>query len=142
MKDSQGFVRRIVEAYQSHAHEGLDDLLTDDVVLVRDGEKAHGRAEFKAVLARLHKAFPDLKYEIEDVIEAGDKLVLRWKGQGTHQGEYLGAQPTGRQVSYSGVTIFELRGDRIARAWASVDLLTLLRRMREARPGAASEARV
>jgi steroid delta-isomerase-like uncharacterized protein len=142
MKDSQGFVRRIVEAYQSHTHEGLDALLTDDVVLVRDEEKAHGRAEFKAVLARLHQAFPDLKYSIEDVIEAGDKLVIRWQGRGTHQGEYLGAAPTGRQVSYSGITIYELRGERIARAWVTADLLTLLRRMREARAGAAGEARV
>jgi gluconokinase len=142
MVDSKAFVRRIVEAYQSRTLEGLDALLTDDVVLVRDEEKAHGRAEFKAVLARLHQAFPDLQYSIEDTIDAGDKLVLRWQARGTHQGEYLGASPTGRPVSYTGITIYELRGDRIARVWVCADLLTLLRRMREARMGAASEAHV
>ncbi len=142
MKDTKGFVQRVVDAYQSRTLQELDELLTDDVVLVRDGEKAHGRAEFKAVLAHLHRAFPDLRYSIEDVVDAGDKLVLRWRGQGTHQGEYLGVPPSGQPVGYAGITVYELRGDRIARAWVSADLLTLQRRMQEARSrSAGGEAR-
>jgi steroid delta-isomerase-like uncharacterized protein len=142
MEDRMAFVRRVVDAYQSRSFEGFDALLTDDVVLVRDEEKAHGRAEFKAVLAHLRQAFPDIQYSIEDTIMGEGKFVLRWQAKGTHQGEYLGASPTGRPVSYTGITIYELRGDRIARVWVCADLLTLLRRMREGRPAAASEARV
>jgi steroid delta-isomerase-like uncharacterized protein len=141
MEDRKAFVQRVVDAYQSRTLQGFDALLTDDVVLVRDEEKAHGPGEFKAVLARLHQAFPDLRYSIEDVIAEGDKLVLRWRGHGTHKGEYLGVPPTGQPVSYSGITVYELRGDRIARAWVSADLFTLHRRMQETRSRSSGEAR-
>jgi steroid delta-isomerase-like uncharacterized protein len=101
------FVGRLVDAYNSRTLESFDALLTDDVVLVRDEEKARGREEFKGVLGRLRRAFPDIRYTIDDVIQSGDRLVLRWEARGTHQGEYLGIQPSGRAIRYSGVTVYE-----------------------------------
>jgi steroid delta-isomerase-like uncharacterized protein len=129
--DKNAFARRLVDAYNKRTLDEFDALLTDDVVLIRDEEKAHGREEFKAVLARLQRAFPDIQYRVEDTIVSGDRIVLRWQARGTHRGEYLGVQPTGRPASYTGVTVYELRGDRIARIWVLADLLSLLRRLRE-----------
>ena len=131
------FVERLIDAYQGRTLEAFDTLLTDDVILVRDAEKAHGRDEFKAVLSRLFRAFPDLRYQIDDVVVSGDRMVLRWEGRGTHQGEYLGIQGTGRPITYRGITLYELRGGRIARAWVSADLLSLLRNLRGERRAAA-----
>jgi len=136
MAIEKSFVQRLVDAYNRRRLDEFDALLTDDVVLERDEEKAHGREAFKAVLARLQRAFPDIAYRIDDTIVAGDKIVLRWHANGTHKGEYLGVAPTGRPMSYTGVTIYELRGDRVARIWVNADLLSLLRRMREERAGA------
>jgi steroid delta-isomerase-like uncharacterized protein len=138
--DMDRFVKRLVNAYNQRSLDDFDNLLTDDVVLVRDEEKAHGRDEFKAVLRRLQRAFPDLEYRVDDVIVAGDRIALRWQASGTHRDEYLGVAATGRAVSYSGVTIYELRGDRVARIWVAADLLSLLRRLSEARSGATPEA--
>jgi steroid delta-isomerase-like uncharacterized protein len=135
------FVQRVVDAYNSRTLEAFDSLLTDDVVLVRDEEKARGREEFKAVLARVRRAFPDLRYRIEDVVVSPDRFALRWEARGTHQGEYLGVQASGRPVSYTGITLYELRDGRIARVWVSADLLSLLRRLNEERRSTA-EARV
>ena len=136
------FVQRLVNAYNGRSLDEFDDLLTDDVVLVRDEEKAHGRDEFKAVLARLQRAFPDIQYRVDDVIVAGgDRIALRWEARGTHRGEYLGVAATGRPVSYTGVTIYELRDGRVARIWVAADLLSLLRRLRETRVGGKPESR-
>jgi steroid delta-isomerase-like uncharacterized protein len=134
------FVQRLIDAYNGRSLEAFDALLSDDVVLVRDGEKAHGRDEFKAVLMRLRRAFPDIQYQIDDVVMVGDRVVLRWEARGTHQGEYLGVQGTGRPISYRGITVYELRDGRVARIWVSADLLSLLRRLRGDRQPAA-EAR-
>ena len=118
------FVERLVDAYNSRTPEAFDALLTDDVVLVRDEEKARGREEFKGVLGRVRRAFPDIRYRIEDVIRTGDRLVLRWEARGTHEGEYLGIQPSGRAINYTGITLYELRDGKIARIWVSADLLS------------------
>ena len=138
--EMDAFVKRLVNAYNQRSLDEFDSLLTDDVVLVRDEEKAHGRDEFKAVLRRLQRAFPDIQYRIDDVIVAGDRIALRWEARGTHRDDYLGVPATGRPVSYTGVTIYELRDGRIARIWVAADLLSLLRRLRQARTGATPEA--
>jgi steroid delta-isomerase-like uncharacterized protein len=138
------FIQRVVDAYNGRALEAFDPLLTDDVVLIRDEEKAHGPGEFKAVVARLRQAFPDIRYHIDDAILSGDRMALRWEARGTHRGEYLGFQGTGRPISYTGITLYELRDGRIARAWVSADLLSLLLRLsgeRGERGAAAPEAR-
>jgi steroid delta-isomerase-like uncharacterized protein len=137
--DMDPFVRRLVDAYSQDSLEDFDNLLREDVVLVRDEEKAHGREEFKGVLRRLRRAFPDIKYRVDDSIVAGDKIVLRWNASGTHRGDYLGVPATGRAVSYTGITMFQREGDRIARIWVAADLLSLLRRLREMRADAAPE---
>jgi steroid delta-isomerase-like uncharacterized protein len=134
------FVQRVIDAYNDRTLAAFNSLLTDDVVLVRDDEKTCGPEEFKAVLARVRRAFPDLQYRILDAVSSGDRMVLRWEGRGTVQGVYLGVQGTGRSVTYGGITMYELRDGRIARAWVAADLLSLLRRLHEGR-AAPTEAR-
>ena len=81
------------------------------------------------------------RYRIDDAVVSPDRLALRWEARGTHQGEYLGVQASGRPVSYTGITLYELRDGRIARVWVSADLLSLLRRLNEERR-ATAEVRV
>ena len=139
---SSPYVKRLVEAYNSRTLEDFDSLLSDDVVLVRAGEKAHGRDEFKRVLQRLRRAFPDIQYRIDDAIESGDRIALRWEANGTHRDEYLGIPATGRNARYSGVTIYELRDGKIARVWVAADLFSLLRSLTESRAASPPDARV
>ena len=42
-----------------------------------------------------------------------DLVATRWIGRGTHEGELMGIQPTGKQVTVSGLTISRLEGDKI-----------------------------
>jgi steroid delta-isomerase-like uncharacterized protein len=135
-------VQRIVDAYNGRALDAFDPLLTEDVLLVRNDVKARGRDAFKAVVARLWQAFPDMHYSIDDAVVSNDRIALRWHARGTHQGEYLGVQGTGRSIGYSGITVFELSGGRIARTFVSADLLTLLRDLLQGRAMAEAEARL
>jgi predicted ester cyclase len=43
-------------------------------------------------------AFPDFRFELEDVIAEGDKAVARVSVRGTHRGEMMGLAPTGKRV--------------------------------------------
>ena len=38
----------------------------------------------------IRTAFPDLHCTLEDMIAEGDKVVLRWSGRATHQGDFVG----------------------------------------------------
>jgi steroid delta-isomerase-like uncharacterized protein len=129
--ESNPFLRRVLATYNSRRPEAFDALLTEDCTLIRDGAEARGREAVKRVLGQLYRAIPDLEYRIDDAVSAGDKTAIRWEGHGTHRGEYQGVAPTGSEMSYSGITFYETRGDLIARIWVSTNLLDQLRKVSE-----------
>jgi steroid delta-isomerase-like uncharacterized protein len=129
--ESNPFLRRVLATYNSRRPDAFDELLTEDCTLIRDGAEARGRDAVKRVLAQLYRAIPDLEYRIDDAISAGDKMAIRWEGHGTHRGEYHGVAPTGREMSYTGITFYETRGDLVARIWVSTNLLQQLRKASE-----------
>ena len=138
--ESNPFLRRVLATYNSRRPEAFDALLTEDCTLIRDGAEARGREAVKRVLGQLYRAIPDLEYRIDGAVSAGDKVAIRWEGHGTHRGEYQGLAPTGSEMSYAGITIYEMRGDLIARIWVSTNLLEQLRRASVLAPRTESQA--
>ena len=51
---------------------------------------------------------------------------MRWAAVGTHRGAYLGAEPTGRRVTFKGIEVIRVRDGRIAERWGEWDGLELL----------------
>jgi predicted ester cyclase len=63
------------------------------------------------------------------VIAAGDKVAMRWRGEGTFENEFMGQQPTGETgdpVNGIGIDRFDDEG-KIVEAWGQWDTLALLR---------------
>lgn len=75
-------------------------------------------------------AFPDVRYEIVDVVAADDRAVVRWHATGTQLGEFGPVPPTGRKVSYNGVTFLYFDADRkIAEVWSVNELFQVLQQL-------------
>lgn len=79
-------------------------------------------------------AIPDVRLEIEDVFGGDDRVAIRLRVTGTHQGEFLGIRPTGQQIDYQSSEIYRFRGGLIAEEWICSDTLTLLTRSGACRP--------
>lgn len=63
----------------------------------------HGREAFEAYLRGVRAAFPDWHVAVDDLV-AGDGLVMKeWTATGTHEGEFDGVPPTGREIEISGM---------------------------------------
>jgi steroid delta-isomerase-like uncharacterized protein len=72
------------------------------------------------------KAFPDLKITIDDTIAERNEVVLHWTARGTHQGQFLGMQPTQRKVTIDGTSIYRLEGAKIAESHANWNLASMM----------------
>lgn len=108
----------------------IDEIVEPDV-LIRTPlpVEATGAQALKEVFARLHRAFPDLRITVEDVIAEGDKVAARNSVTGTHRGEYMGLPPTGKAITYNEIFIFRFAGGRIAETWGVVDGLSQMRQL-------------
>jgi steroid delta-isomerase-like uncharacterized protein len=108
----------------------LDTCFTPSVVLHEPGrEPMHGRDELRRGLTGLRAAFPDFRFSIQDQLAEDGRVAIRYVGQGTHQGEFLGIPATGRTISYTGMLMVRLDEGRIAEFWAQPDLLGVLRQL-------------
>jgi steroid delta-isomerase-like uncharacterized protein len=101
----------------------LPDLVSDDFTGAQ-GKK--GAAAFGETLVPLINAFPDIQYTIEDLVGEDDKVVVRWKWQGTHTGTFAGFAPTGRIVTNEGVGVFNFKDGKIVSAAVQTDRLGFL----------------
>lgn len=52
-----------------------------------------------------YRAFPDIRFTIEDMVTEGDKLVYRGSASETHRGEFMGIAPTGKQVTFTSMVL-------------------------------------
>lgn len=90
------------------------------------GTDRDGIAEFfRALLA----AVPDARIDAEDLIVSGDRVTVRFTLTGTHEGELLGAAPTGNRLHVEGITILRFDGDLVVERWNRLDDVTLLQQL-------------
>jgi steroid delta-isomerase-like uncharacterized protein len=73
------------------------------------------------------RAFPDYRDTVHDIVAEGDKVVVRWTLNGTHEGDFLGTQATGKRVTTSGISIFRLADGKITDDWTVIDMAGLMR---------------
>ena len=77
-----------------------------------------GPDQVKHEVRYFRSVFPDLKYEIVDQVESGQKVWIRYWASGTHKGEAWGFAATGKQATFEGVAIFTIgKSGKIIDRW-------------------------
>jgi predicted ester cyclase len=74
-------------------------------------------------------AFTNAHITVEEQLAEGDRVVTRWSGSGTHQGELMGVAPTGNQVTITGLTINRISDGKIVENWSNYDALGMMRQI-------------
>lgn len=88
-----------------------------------------GPEGMRQAAAMFRQALPDWRSEVDQLIAEGDIVVERFTASGTHHGELMGAQPTGKTIVLPGINVFRIDGDRIVERWGRLDELGLLRQL-------------
>lgn len=107
-----------------------DELLTADFVFNYPFPGLEPNLEgYKQTVGGFHAVFQNMKITVNDTIAEGDKVVLRWSGQSTHAGEFMGIPPTGKEVVTTGITICRVEGGKIAEEWTEMDMLSMMQQL-------------
>lgn len=127
MSDYADTARRFVaDVWNGEREESAYDLVAADC----PGLGAHGPEGAVAWHRDRRASFPDLRYELLDVLADGPKVALRWHATGTQEGHFGPVPPTGRAVSYAGATFLTFDADgRISDVWSVNELFQLLQQL-------------
>ncbi len=90
---------------------------------------AKGPAGIRDVVGTYHRGVKDARWDVHEMLETGDTVVMRWTGSGTHTGDLLGIAPTGRKVRVDGIWMFRVAGGKIVESWNCWDTLGMLQQL-------------
>lgn len=130
--ENEGIVRQLMEEALVEGNIDLiDELVADDFVghsnLVP--EPIHGPDEYKGFISNLSDGMSDVEYTFEDVIVKDDKVAVRGRSTGTHDGEFRGIEPTGNEVEIEGMYIARIEDGQIVESWGQNDMLGALQQL-------------
>jgi glyoxylase-like metal-dependent hydrolase (beta-lactamase superfamily II)/predicted ester cyclase len=78
--------------------------------------------EVRAFFTQLYAAFPDMRFEVLDLIPSEEKVAVRWRSTGTFCGaQFQGIDPTGAQLDLEGIDMLTIEGGLIRRNDAYYD---------------------
>ena len=85
-----------------------------------------GREEFKKFHRTQVGAFPDLHFDLKDVIAEGDRVAIRWSATMTHRGDQLGFAASGKSANLEGSSFLVIRDGKIFEGWNQMEMQGLL----------------
>ncbi|ARS90336.1 ester cyclase [Natrarchaeobaculum aegyptiacum] len=119
------------EIWTDGSLEVIDDIFADSFVLHDPAapDDPRDRDAYRSYVESYREAFPDVEYEVEDVIADDDRVALRYTARGTHEGSFMGLEPTGDHVEVSGVEIYRVEDEEIVEMWTNYDALGLFQEL-------------
>ena len=118
MHDS--FIWKFVqEVWNKGDEKAIDEMMHPDCIVRGLGPMdLIGREQFKPFFFTFINDFSEIELKVEDVIVEGDKQVSRCVAKGKHNS-------TGRQVEFTGMSIFRVVDGQVVEAWNNYDFATM-----------------
>jgi predicted ester cyclase len=85
-----------------------------------------GPESMRGLATMLRTAFPDLHFEIEDLVAEGDTVAGRLTMSGTHEGPLMGMPPTGRTVRQDHMHFVRFRDGKAVEHWGVRDDVSMM----------------
>ena len=126
-EENASIVRRVFEEAINQGNLGvIDEVLAPNFVNHDFPATGPGPEGFKQTISMFRAAFPDIRVMLEDLLVASDKVGTRGTMRGTHQGEFMGIEPTGKQVEVKYIDVWRVENGRLAENWVQMDMLGLM----------------
>jgi steroid delta-isomerase-like uncharacterized protein len=128
---NKALARRWIEAWNSNTNfDVIDQIFAEDWIdrnpIPGGSQGIEGAAHFVRVF---RNAFSDIHVTLDTLMAEGDMVMFRVIVNATHTGEFQGLPPTGKHVTFSGITIHRVAGGKFAESVNEMDLLGLLEQL-------------
>ncbi len=118
-EDNKVLVRRYFEETMSKGNMAYVDEIADGAMA----------ESLKRGAANLRSAFADVHDQVQDQFAEGEKVVTRFSGGGVHHGVFMGVAPTGKTVTWTGISIDRFEAGKIVERWTEINVLGVLQQI-------------
>ena len=105
---------RYLACCNEHRFDELGEFVSEEV---SGSGAADGLSGYIDRLKTVHTAFPDYRWELQELVVERDTIAARLLGQGTHTGPFGGIAATGRRIRTQELVIYRFADGKIVRCW-------------------------
>jgi steroid delta-isomerase-like uncharacterized protein len=126
-------IRNIFEhGWNQARYDSFSEFLEDNIYFTFRGVKhVTNLAELKILVTLWKTAFPDLTFQILDIIVETDLAAANLVFTGTHAGEWQGIPPTGQKIKVAEMMFFRFEDGKIVELWEVYDEAAMLDQLRQ-----------
>ena len=127
----QLIIRYFEEVWNQGKLDVLDEIIAPNYINHNPGmaNPPPGPEGLKPIVAGIRKAFPDLKYVIENMVISDSQIAVHTTMHGTHSGDLFGLAPTHKVIRVSQMQIERIVNHQIVEHWRVTDELAMLRQL-------------
>jgi len=108
----------------------MNRLLADDFQSINSAE-TKGKAQFIGQVQFFWKLIPDLKWEIQEMLQDGNKVVVRSMASGSPKGEFMGLNLDGsKSFKIMSIDIHTLEGHQIKQVYHLEEWTTAIKQLK------------
>jgi predicted ester cyclase len=100
-----------------------------DWVSCSGNETCSPREKVAQAIAGFSRAIPDLRWEIKEVLVAGDRVIVRGEASGTPAGAFMGVPHGGKSFRIMSIDVHTIRDGRMVRAYHVEDWIGATRQL-------------
>lgn len=109
--DAEQVIRDYTQMWNDHDPAKIPDLVSDSFVVsnatLPEGT-AHGPDGLEDWMRQVTAGFPDFHVEIDELLSQGETVMAAVTYTMTHEGEFGGIPPTGREIELPGMARFRV----------------------------------
>lgn len=131
IEENKNAIHRLFEALSQGNMDTLDELMIADLILHGDDllPFGRGRESVKNLITAFRTAFPDATFTVEQIFAEQDKVVSYVTTSATHKGQWLGAAPTGKEITWTASAIARFNEGKIVELWGIKDELGMMQQL-------------
>ena len=121
--------RILLEIWNAKVPSLIPELYSDDCVIHTPDGEVRGVEGSRRLYQTYIGAFPDVQFEIQQIIAEGDRAVAQLVFTGTHQGPLGKVPASGNPVRVANACFFRFAGGKLVEQQGVWDSLSLMRQI-------------
>jgi predicted ester cyclase len=129
-EQNKAVARRFTKAFETNDQAAFREVLSPDLVAYTAhlGGPVNRETMLQGITA-FHGAFSEIRVTLEDLIAEEDRVATRGTTRALHTGSFQGAPPTGKQVTFSTMSVERIQEGRIVERWVNTDFMALMQQL-------------
>lgn len=122
-------LRLFKEGVTEKKFQVFDEYISDNFINHGIPYAQPGPKGFKAVVQQFLQGFPDMKITVLEIVAEGATVATRGYLTGTHNGEFMGINATGKTVRIDYIDFWKLHNGKCIENWVQMDMTGLMKQI-------------